>query len=148
MYVISLRSPFHVFIQCKIIFPQLVQSLAASLHLVLSKGNTYVDKSASGCFRAIFNWESKVHQDCIGFIFVHYLIGVENLRHSFGQSDARTITDHHLVPCVFPRFWQIACFYFEFLLTSGDIFLPSGWLLWFLSFHFNNIQLKSALCQD
>ena len=76
--------------------------------MVLSKGNTLI-KSALHV-TAIFDWVSKVSQDCTGFIFFRYLTDVENLRHPFNQSDAKTNTDFHLVTRVFPRFRQIACF--------------------------------------
>ena len=39
--------------------------------------------------RAISNWVLKVIRDCIGFALLRSVIGLENLRHSLDQSDAK-----------------------------------------------------------
>ena len=41
------------------------------------------------CYRAIFNWVSKVIRDYIGFALLRSVIGLENSRHPLNQSDAK-----------------------------------------------------------
>ena len=45
----------------------------------------------NGClpFRVIFNWVSKVIRDCVGFVSLRCVIGLENSRHPLNQSDAK-----------------------------------------------------------
>ena len=50
-----------------------------------------------------------------------------------------------LVTRVFPRFWQAACFYFEFSLVNNDDKLCSDWPLWSLWVWIFDTHLKPAL---
>ena len=94
--------------------------------------------------RDIFNWESKVIQDCIGLTLLRSVIGPESSCHFLNQLDVKSNTNHDLVARVFPRFRQFGCFYLEFASACKDLFLSSDWLLWFLLFCFNVTQSKSS----
>ena len=49
---------------------------------------------------------------------------------------------------VFPRFRQFGCFYLEFSLALGDIFLSSDWTSWLLRFRFSCTQDTLYMCYD
>ena len=86
-------------------------------------------------FRAIFKAESKAIWDPVGFALIRFVIGRLNLRHSFNQSDA---TRNFFIR-VFPRWRQLTCFYFEFLLVPCVIFIRCDWL-----FHLTTLE-RNAL---
>ena len=60
----------------------------------------------------------------------------------------KTKTNHELVARVFPRFRQFGCFYLEFSLALGDIFLSSDWTSWLLRFRFSCTQDTLYMCYD
>ena len=55
------------------------------------------------------------------------------------------INNDDLITRVFPRFWQAACFYFEFSLVNNDDKLCSDWPLWSLWVWIFDTHLKPAL---
>ena len=55
------------------------------------------------------------------------MIGQENSRHNFNQSDAKSKTNRDVVTRVFPRFKQVADFDFEFSLVNDDDKRYSDW---------------------
>ena len=55
------------------------------------------------------------------------------------------INNDDLITRVFPRFWQAACFYFEFSLVNDDVNLCSDWPSWSLWVWIFLTQLKTAL---
>ena len=57
-------------------------------------------------------------------------------------------TNRDLVTCVFPRFRQLAWFYWKFSLAVCDIFLRSDWFLWLLWFSFCDTQSECALVKS
>ena len=61
------------------------------------------------------------------FASLRYLIGQENSRHNFNQSDAKSKTNRDVVTRVFPRFKQVADFDFEFSLVNDDDKRYSDW---------------------
>lgn len=74
--------------------------------------------------------------------FVGDVIGLENWRHPFSQSDASR-TNRKLIACVVPRLGYLACIFLEFslatlLVTSWEIFLL---VLLKLRHHFHRIWL-------
>ena len=68
--------------------------------------------------------------ELLKFLLLRSLIGSENTRHPFDQSDEK-LTTSVTVTCTFtrdfPRFKQLACF--EFPLVPCDIYLCSDWPL-------------------
>ena len=72
----------------------------------------------------------KAIRDSIGFAFLRSVIGLENSRHSLkcktktktNHDQERILSCHDLVTRVFPRFWHLACFNFEFSLVLEGFF--------------------------
>lgn len=46
-------------------------------------------EKACVCIKQVFKWVSKVIRNCLGFTFLHSVIGPENLRHFLNQSDLK-----------------------------------------------------------
>ena len=91
---------------------------------------------------------------CITFAFLRSVIGPENSRHSFDQSDAKLTPTVVCVARDFPRFRKFGRFYCEFPLAPKGIFLlfffylpSSDWPLWLLCFGFTTLGSKSAVFQ-
>lgn len=101
-----------------------ISSLEVALLLPLLSEPKRKKKEKIMTFRAIFKAESKAIWDSVGFVLIRFVIGRFNLRLSFNQSDAT----RNFVIRVFPRWRQLTCFYFEFLLVLCVIFIRCDWL--------------------
>ena len=73
---------------------------------------------------AAFSWASKVIRDFFGFALPRSRATI--------SANQMTKTNPILVTCVFPRFKQVPCFFFEFPLVNHDFKLCSDWPLWLL----------------
>ena len=80
------------------------------------------------CYRAIFNWVTKVIGNFLGFALHRSVIGPET-RATFSTIRCKIKTNYDVIARVFPRFRQFGCLYFEFSLALKVIFLSSDWLL-------------------
>ena len=96
---------------------------------------------------AVLNCVTKVIRDCVGFALLRYVIGPENSRHIFNQSD-KTKTNHGLVTCVFPCFKQFTCLYFESSLAPRDIFFPLIECCGCFGFEFLTFSQKVPYCSN
>ena len=112
-----------------------ISSLEVALLLPLLSKPKRKKKDKMMTFRAIFKAESKAIWDSVGFVLIRFVIGRLHLRLSFNQSDATC----NFVIRVFPRWRQLTCFYFEFLLVPCVIFIRCDWL-----FHLTTLE-RNAL---
>ena len=81
--------------------------------------------------------------ECVGFGSFYPLTGAGNSRHPHDQSDAKMKLDTTLPTCVFPRFRQFICVYFDFslVLLHFKVFSNSQWEL----LCHNSIEKRSRL---
>ena len=92
----------------------------------------------------------KAIRDSIGFAFLRSVIGLENSRLSLkcktktNHDQERILSCHDLVTRVFPRFWQLACFNFEFSLVLEGFFSSAVMIILVLVLH-QSIEKRSKL---
>ena len=85
---------------------------------------------------------SKVIRDFIGFALPRIVIGPEIKTRATQPIRCKTNTIHVLVACVFPRFRQFGCFYFEFSLAVRDIFFLLIGRCDYFGFGFTTLKTK------
>ena len=81
---------------------------------VISSLFHYCDWSRKRAPSLSTNRVSQVIQVCFCFALLRSVIGPENWRHHLIQWNGKLKLN--IVTCVFPRFKQVACFYFEFII--------------------------------
>lgn len=98
--------------------------------------------------REIFNWESKVIQDCIGFNSTSFCDWSKKLVSLSQPIRCKSNTNRDLVARFSCALGSLVVFYHEFPSACKDLFLSSDWLLWFLLFCFNDTQSKSTRLEN
>ena len=86
-------------------------------------------------------------RDCIGFVLLRSVIGLEISRHLLNQSDAK-VKPIATWSLAFPRLRPVTCVYFEFSLALCDIFLGSDWPCDYFGFGFRILNRKALYTSD
>ena len=92
-----------------------------------------------------FPTECRISSEGLLVFLLRSVIGLENSRHSFYQSDATLKQITNLSPAFSRALGSLFIFYFELSLAIEGIFLSSDWSLWLLWICFYDTRLGSAL---